>query len=146
MVFFIKSKKKENSGVAKNGTVHSDSQAKADTLSMEFSSVFTSGDASNAPGLGSEHTQRVTTYQRMSVAGVRKLLEAIKHHKATGPDGIPARLLKDYAFELAPVLSHIYQASLNQERVPADWKHAWVIPVYKKGARTSPSHYRPIYI
>ena len=82
----------------------------------------------------------------MSIAGVRKLLEAIKHHKATGPDGIPARLLKDYAFELAPVLSHIYQASLNQGRVPADWKQAWVTPVYKKGARTSPSHYTPIYI
>ena len=81
---------------------------------------------------------------RVYVTGVRKLLETIKPLKATGPDGIPARLLKDYTTELAPVLSHIYQASLNQERVPADWKHVWVIPVYKKGARTSPSNYRPI--
>ena len=44
------------------------------------------------------------------------------------------------------MLSHIYQASLNQGRVPADWKHAWVIPVFKKGARNSPSNYRPISI
>ena len=52
---FIKSKKKENSGVAplmKNGTVHSDSQAKADILNMQFSSVFNIGNASNAPSLG----------------------------------------------------------------------------------------------
>jgi len=36
---FIKSKKKENSGVAtlmKNGTVHSYSQAKPDILNMQF--------------------------------------------------------------------------------------------------------------
>ena len=145
---FIKSKKKENSGVAplmKNGTVHSDSQAKADILNMQFSSVFTIGNASNAPSLG------VSTYSELPhitvyVAGVRKLLEDIKPHKATGPDGIPAKLLKDYAADLAPVLSHIYQASLNQGRVPADWKHAWVIPVFKKGARNSPSNYIPISI
>ena len=42
------------------------------------------------------------------------------------------------------MLSDIYQASLNQGRIPADWKHAWVIPVYKKGAKTSPSNYRCI--
>ena len=44
------------------------------------------------------------------------------------------------------MLSHIYQASLNQGRVPADWKHAWVIPVFKKGARNSHSNCRPISI
>jgi len=37
----------------------------------------------------------------------QKLLEDIKSHKATGPDGIPARLLKDYAADLAPVF-HTY--------------------------------------
>ena len=76
--------------------------------------------------------------------GVRKLLDAIKPHKATGPDVIPARLLKDYAAEIAPLLMLIYQASLDQGTVPVDWKHAWVIPVYKKGDRGSPSNYRSI--
>ena len=77
---------------------------------------------------------------------MRKLLEAVKPHKATGPDAIPARLLKDYAAEIAPVLTLIYQASLGQGTVPIDWKHAWVIPVYKKGDRGSPSNYRPIFL
>ena len=36
----------------KNDTVRSDSQAKADILNMQFSSIFTSGDASNVSGLG----------------------------------------------------------------------------------------------
>ena len=81
----------------------------------------------------------------ISEAGMRKLLEAIKPHQATGPDWIPARLSKDYATILAPVLTHIYQASLSQRRVPADWKYARVITVYKKGAKTSPSNYLELY-
>ena len=40
-------------------------------------------------------------------------MEAIKYHTATGPDGIHPILLKDYAAELATMLSRIYQASLN---------------------------------
>ena len=82
----------------------------------------------------------ITVYE----TGVRKLLGTVKPHKVTGPDSIPVRLLKDYAAEIAPVLTLIYQASLNQGTVPVDWKHAWVIPVYKKGDRVSPSSYRPI--
>ena len=145
---FIKSKKKENSGVAplvKNGTVHSDSQAEADILNKQLTLVFTIGNVSNAPSMGVSPYSELP-HIKVSVAGVRTLLEAIKPHKATGPDGIPARLLTDYAADLAPVLSHIYQASLNQGRVLADWKQAWVITVFKKGARNSPSNYRPISI
>ena len=122
--------------------------AKADILNMQFSPVFTSGDASNTPSLGVSQYSELPHIINVLVVGVRHLLEAIKPQKATGPDWIAARLLKDYAAELAPVLSHIYQTSLNEGRVPApaDWKHSSVIPVSKKGARTSPSNYRSIYI
>ncbi|KAI0221088.1 hypothetical protein LSAT2_027493 [Lamellibrachia satsuma] len=143
---FIKSKKNDNSGVAplkKNGIVHSDSQTKADILNTQFSSVFTKGGKINVPNLG---TCKYSVLPDITVCetGMRKLLEAVKPHKATGPDAIPARVLKDYAAEIAPVLTLIYQSSLNQGTVPVDLKHAWVIPVYKKGDRGSPSNYRPI--
>ena len=66
---FINSKTKENSGVAthmKNGTVHSDSLAKADILNMQFSSVFTIGNASNVRSeCGSEPIQRTTAHHRI---------------------------------------------------------------------------------
>ena len=41
---------------------------------------------------------------------VAKLLRGIK---ATGPDAIPARLLKEAADQLAPILTTIYRASLQ---------------------------------
>ena len=68
----------------------------------------------------------------------------MKPHKVAGPDNIPTRLLKDYACELAPCLTLIFQASLTQGKIPADWKFGHVAPIFKKGDRHKASNYRPI--
>ena len=47
---------------------------------------------------------------------------------------------------MAPILTLIFQASLDQGILPSDSKAANVTPVYKKGKRTDPSNYRPIYL
>ena len=41
----------------------------------------------------------------INVVGVTKLLSDLNPHKATGPDGIPAQILKLVAGEIAPALS-----------------------------------------
>jgi hypothetical protein len=76
--------------------------------------------------------------------GVTKLLRNLKPHKASGPDGIPARLLKETAEEIAPAITLLFQASLDQGTVPSQWKKASVVPIFKKGCRSTPSNYRPI--
>ena len=53
--------------------------------------------------------------------GVLQLMQEIKIRKATGPDMIPARILKDYPTELAPILTFIFQQSLDSGSVPSDW-------------------------
>ena len=57
----------------------------------------------------------------------------IPQYKSPGPDSIPAFLLKEVAFQLAPPLTLVFQASLNQQKLPSDWKIAHVVPVFKKG-------------
>ena len=74
----------------------------------------------------------------------RTLLSNLDPHKATGPDSIPSRFLKDYADCIALVLSLIFQASLQQGEVPKNWRQAFVIPIFKKGDRSSPGNYRLI--
>jgi len=56
--------------------------------------------------------------------GVLKLLKNLKVHKATGPNDIPAYILKAAAHELAPILTRLYQSSLDRGEVPTDWKEA----------------------
>ena len=68
----------------------------------------------------------------------------IDPHKAESLDGIPACALKELAFDLAPILTHLYQQSLNTSTLPEEWKLAFITPVFKKGKRSHPLNYRPI--
>ena len=65
--------------------------------------------------------------------GILKLLNNLKPGKANGPDGIPARFLRDFATSLTPSLTLLFQASLNQHKLPSDWKYARIVPIFKKG-------------
>ena len=53
----------------------------------------------------------------------------INPNKATGPDNIPAWLLKEHAATLAAPLTAIYNNSLREGKLPNEWKMANVIPV-----------------
>ena len=76
--------------------------------------------------------------------GVKKLLSGVNPSKAGGPDGIPARFLKEAASELAPVYTHLFQQSYNSGVLPKSWTHAIVAPIFKKGKRSLPVNYRPV--
>ena len=65
--------------------------------------------------------------------GVLKLLNNLKIHKASGPDGLSARVLKECSAEIAPILALIYNESLAQGTVPDDWRQANIAPIFKKG-------------
>ena len=76
--------------------------------------------------------------------GVEKLLRDLKPNKASGPDGISPRVLKQLSREIAPIVTIIFKKSLSSGVVPSDWKSAYVAPVYKKGQRYDAINYRPI--
>ena len=79
-----------------------------------------------------------------NVTEVTSLLKQVDPYKATGPDGIPSRLLKEVANELSPCLTLVFNTSLQQGKLPIDWKKAIVTPRFKKGNRNDPVNYRPI--
>jgi hypothetical protein len=45
---------------------------------------------------------------------------------------------------VAPALVEIYNKSMETGEVPAVWKDANVTPIFKKGAKSNPSNYRPV--
>ena len=81
---------------------------------------------------------------KVNEKGVFKLLTQINENKATGPDDIPAKLLKIIAKEIAPVFTLLFQASLDQGVVPEDWKKAKIVPIFKKGDKDNAENYRPV--
>ena len=76
--------------------------------------------------------------------GIEKLLVNLNPSKATGPDGLPPRVLKELSKELAPILGNIFRLSLSTGAVPSDWRHALVSPIFKKGEQYDPINYRPV--
>ena len=71
-------------------------------------------------------------------------LKALEVGKATGPDEIPAKLLKETASVIAPSLCRIFNKSLQLGSLQSDWKLANVVHVHKKGAKDHVENYRPI--
>ena len=123
--------------------MYTDSTDKADILNNHFSSVFTEEDLDSLLTIHGSHTPDISTSD-INPIGVQKLLEDLDIHKASGPDNTPSRLLKETASLMAPLLTLIFQASIQQGTVPDEWKKANVVPIDKKGSRSDPGNYRPV--
>ena len=77
---------------------------------------------------------------------VYKLISTIKTSKSAGHDGIPAKLLKDAAEEIAPSLTAIFNASINSGIFPDDFKTAIISPIQKSESKSNCDNYRPISV
>ena len=75
---------------------------------------------------------------------VQKLLSNINPSKASGPDEIAGRLLKELASELSPFLTHLFNKSLSSGEVPSVWQEQWVNPIFKKGSKCDAWNNRPV--
>ena len=78
---------------------------------------------------------------------VENVFAAIKKLKAggsSGPDGFPPVLFKKLAGIVAEPLSLIFNSFMSVGKIPREWAHAIVTPVYKSGSASSVSNYRPI--
>ena len=76
--------------------------------------------------------------------GVLKLFNNLNIHKASGPDDLSARMLKECSSEIPPTLALIYNESLAQGTVPDDWRQANIAPVFQKGEKYNAANYRPV--
>ena len=70
---------------------------------------------------GSEST---FVFKSININEVYNMLSNLKTSKSFGPDKIPARLLKDSCYSIAPFLTKIFNASLTSSVFPQEWKIA----------------------
>ena len=72
------------------------------------------------------------------------MLLSIDTSKASGPDGISGKMLKHTAVSIAPVITKLFNLSIQTGVVPSAWKTSTVVPIPKGKAATELSNYRPI--
>ena len=144
---YMKSQKKENIGIAplqtETGGVTNDSKEKAEILNKQFKDVFTKEKSEELPTMDGPAYPNIRDI-KIENKGVEKMLKSLKVNKAPGPDELPAYILKELAEELAPVLTALFNQSLQTGTLPKDWLKANVAPIFKKGDRNSAANYRPV--
>ena len=128
---------------SQKGTLHSNPSEKANILNKQFQSAFTSEANTNIPVKGPS-THPTMEPIKISRDGVYKLIKNINPSKATGPDTITGRVLKENIDICTDILTLLFTKSLETGKVPSDWNHANVTPVLKKGDKHNPVNYRPI--
>ena len=142
----IRAKRRDTTGVAplkENGELIQQPLDKANVLNRQFKSAFSPITTEPLPDMG-ESPYPLMQNITVTVPGVEQLLLNLQPYKAAGPDAILPRTLKDFATEIAPVLTIIFNKSLSSSTIPDDWRTANVTPIFKKGERYLPSNYRPI--
>jgi hypothetical protein len=121
---FIKSRRQDNIGIAplkKEGILHTENKEKARILNHQFQQVFTREDDSPMPTPAGPSFPSAGKLV-VNANGVTKLLSSLKVNKASGPDDLPCRILKELAEDIAPVLTSIFnQIDLYIQSVAEVW-------------------------
>ena len=76
-----------------------------------------------------------------SVEQCMAVLTSLRDDSSTGPDLLPARILKRCAEQLAKPLQSLLQRMLETKSWPESWREHWVASIYKKKAVFAASNF-----
>ena len=134
--------------VSEDKQMVTDDKNKAKLLNHYFSSVFTKEDEHEYPdikliGLEEGNTSSLDVIKITEKKVLKELLN-LNIAKSAGPDGIHPKVLRETATQIVIPLTIIFKKSLSEGALPHKWKIAHVIPIFKKGNKSTPSNYRPV--
>ena len=90
--------------------------------------------------------EQMPGFLRLRTRTVKKLLKALDESSCTGPDLLPARVLKKCADVLALPIMFMTCTLLREGRWPACWRNHWVHSIYKKGIKAEAKNYRGVHL
>jgi hypothetical protein len=85
-------------------------------------------------------------FEKVTTDKVEKIINNINIKKATGVDGIPAKIIKCSKSIIAPQITSILNMSIDQNVFPDKLKKAQVTPLYKKNDPLLKTNYRPVNV
>ena len=132
---YVKHQRSSSCGVSplkSEGKLITSPKEKAEVLNNQFLKSFSRGEEYTEEEFNQKCTMEENLFEEImpdidiTIAGIEKQLKGLNANKATGPDGLSPRVLKELSSEIAPILTIIYRASLRTGIVPSDWRTALV--------------------
>ena len=127
-----------------SGTVHTRAKDKANIFCKTFAEKCRLEDGHHQPQEATVHPRVMLENIVFKPKDITKILRSLKPDKASGPDQVPSRVLKECAAELASPLCRLFRLCFANGTFPDQWKTASVIPVHKRDSKSDPTKYRPI--
>ena len=125
-----------------SGQLVDENKEMSELLSENYKRVFSIPKVTlQNPEIASEFS---LTNINIDISEITKAIDDIGSNSASGPDNIPAILLKQCKQVLSWPIQMLWQKSLDTSDIPQTMKHAVIFPLAKGGCLTSPSNYRPI--
>ena len=140
----LKTKQGVSNVVDGNGSLTETEEEAANALNIYYQSVFTLDDGLTALPEFPEKTHSRLSEVTFTEEAVEDTLLSRDPNKAAGPDGVDGRLLKECAEELAPILTELFEKSMDTGEVPRLWKDANIVPIHKSGSKAQMSNFRPV--
>ena len=140
----LKTKQGVTNVVNGEGVLTETEQETAESLNQYYHSVFTRDDGAQAPPAFPKRTEEKITDVVFTIETVEERLQELNPNKATGPDGVESRLMKECSEELAPILHRIFRKSLDEGEIPERWKEAEIVPIHKGGSKAVMANFRPV--
>ena len=128
----------------KTGNLVVHNSDKANLFNQYFSSVGVIDNGMLPTSMDGSINPTVLDSVVFTRSNVCAAISKLKNNLSSGPDGLPPLLYKQLKHCLAEPLSLAFTQLLSVSEVPDDWKRAVITPVFKKGAVSDVSNYRPI--
>ena len=129
-----------------SGEWKKDGKEKADLFAATFASKCVLADIEQNHYSELPTSRSLPPLQGVTVSVVEDVLRDLDADKATGPDLMPSRILKNLADVLAEPVFLLTKQILLARRWPVAWMQHWIVPLHKRKAVSNPSNYRGIHL
>ena len=144
---YINSARRNRSAVGPlmiNNKLVVDSKEQSSAFNHYFKSVFTINNVeppTKDPITGIDVLENVI----MTEERIKYEIGRIHEYSAPGPDNVTNKTLIELTNEIAKPLAILFTKSMEQGKIPEDWRLSNVTPIYKgKGSKSQPGNYRPV--
>ena len=128
----------------KDGEWVTEPEAKAQLLANTFSAKYALNEECSNEYTALLELAGAEDWEVPSVQDAESILKKLKEESATGPDGVPARVLRRCAGVLAKPFWALARKILAERRWPEAWLVHWILPLYKRKAVWDASNYRGV--
>ena len=145
---FINTKRK-GSRLPRTMSVLDEDTSNPQTIVNAFASYFAASYTTSDPDyptycMDEQCSNQKFTIDTVTLAEVKNAIKSLKGTLTAGQDQIPAFLIKDCSFYLAPAILSIVNLILVKSTFPNVWKVAKITPVWKNGSKSDIKNYRPV--